>query len=55
MDVSFIITFLAATVAAGTPILFAAAGEMIAERSGVMNLGVEGMMLVGRYPALWQQ
>lgn len=47
MDVSFIVTFLAATIAAGTPILFAAAGEMIAERSGVMNLGVEGMMLVG--------
>lgn len=47
MDLSFIIAFLAATVAAGTPILFAASGEMIAERSGIMNLGVEGMMLVG--------
>ena len=32
---------------ASTPILFAALGEMIAERAGVLNLGVEGMMIVG--------
>ena len=42
-----IIGFLAATVQAGTPLLFASAGEMMAERSGIMNLGLEGMMLVG--------
>ena len=39
--------FLAATVQAGTPLLLAASGEMMTERSGVMNLGVEGMMLMG--------
>lgn len=39
--------FLAATVQAGTPLLLAASGEMLAERSGIMNLGVEGMMLIG--------
>ncbi len=38
---------LAATIAAGTPLVFAASGELIVEKSGVLNLGVEGMMLVG--------
>jgi general nucleoside transport system permease protein len=37
----------AAAIVAGTPIAFAAMGEIFAERSGVMNLGVDGMMLVG--------
>ena len=38
---------LAATMVAGTPLLLVALGELICERSGVLNLGQEGMMLMG--------
>jgi general nucleoside transport system permease protein len=34
-------------IAASTPLLIAAAGELVVERSGVLNLGVEGMMIMG--------
>ncbi|MGE5140832.1 MAG: ABC transporter permease [Rudaea sp.] len=43
----FWINILAAGVANGTVLLFATLGELFAERSGVTNLGVEGMMLMG--------
>lgn len=38
---------IAALMVASTPILLAALGELVVERSGVLNLGVEGMMIVG--------
>ena len=43
----FVIIVLSAGIAAGTPILYAALGEIFTERSGILNLGVEGMMLIG--------
>jgi simple sugar transport system permease protein len=46
-----IINILQAGVASGTVLLFASLGEIFAERSGVMNLGVEGMMLMGAMSA----
>jgi simple sugar transport system permease protein len=47
MNPELIISLLAAAVVSGTPILFATLGEMFTEKSGVLNLGVEGVMLVG--------
>jgi simple sugar transport system permease protein len=46
-DTTLIVAILVATLRAATPLLLAGFGELITERSGVLNLGVEGMMLVG--------
>lgn len=53
MDMNYIIAILAAGVVAGTPILYASLGEVVAERAGILNLGVEGMMLVGAVSAFY--
>ena len=49
MDLSSInpVLLLASLIVASTPILLAAIGELVVERSGVLNLGVEGMMITG--------
>jgi general nucleoside transport system permease protein len=40
-------SFILSVMATSTPLLLAASGELVAEKSGVLNLGLEGMMLVG--------
>jgi simple sugar transport system permease protein len=47
MDQVVIISFVLSVMTASTPLLLAATGELVTEKSGVLNLGVEGMMLVG--------
>jgi simple sugar transport system permease protein len=47
------VVVLASAVTYGTPLLYAALGELITERAGVLNLGVEGMMLVGAVMGFW--
>jgi len=49
------VTILFGALVSGTPLLFATIGEIFSERAGVMNLGIEGMMLVGAMSgfAIW--
>lgn len=47
MNADILIPLLAAAVQSGTPVLYATLGEIITEKSGVLNLGVEGIMMVG--------
>lgn len=47
MTTALAISILMTLAAAATPILIAALGELVAEKAGVLNLGVEGMMLIG--------
>jgi simple sugar transport system permease protein len=48
---TWIITTLSRSLAYGTPLLLGTLGEIYTERSGVLNLGVEGMMIMGAYSA----
>lgn len=47
MNIDIIIAIIVTVVGASTPILLAAIGELVVEKSGVLNLGIEGMMLIG--------
>ncbi|MGA2494628.1 MAG: ABC transporter permease, partial [Roseiarcus sp.] len=47
MNAQAVVDILMIVVSAATPLLVAAVGEIVAERAGVLNLGLEGMMIVG--------
>ena len=47
MDAVLIISILTVAIQAGTSLVYATIGEIFAERSGILNLGVEGMMIMG--------
>lgn len=51
MDSELLTSFLASAVRVATPLLLAALGETLAERGGVINLGIEGAMLAGALAA----
>lgn len=46
-----LVSFIVSIILAATPLILAATGELVAEKSGVLNLGIEGMMLVGAIAA----
>ena len=47
IDINFIGLIIASIMASAVPLILASCGELITERSGVLNLGVEGMMIIG--------
>ncbi len=53
MNDSVLILTIFAAIGLGTPLVFATVGEILTERAGVLNLGVQGMMLVGAVAGFW--
>ncbi|MGA1170501.1 MAG: ABC transporter permease, partial [Ilumatobacteraceae bacterium] len=53
MNTNLLVVIAASAVFYGTPLFFAALGGVITERSGVLNLGVEGTMLIGAVTGAW--
>ncbi len=51
MDLALLISILAVTIQAGTSLVFATVGEILTERSGILNLGLEGIMIMGAVSA----
>ncbi len=53
LDTTVLIGILASTIRLATPYLYAAVGKMFGQRSGVLNLGVDGVMLSGAFAAYY--
>jgi ABC-type uncharacterized transport system permease subunit len=51
MDIDLLVSILTVTVQAGTSLVFATVGEIFTERSGILNLGLEGIMIMGAVTA----
>ncbi len=51
MDTDLLVSILTVTVQAGTSLVFATVGEIFTERSGILNLGLEGIMILGAMSA----
>jgi simple sugar transport system permease protein len=51
MDLALIISILAVAIQAGTSLVYATVGEIFTERAGILNLGVEGIMIMGAVTA----
>lgn len=50
-DIGILFTIVSTAIAVSTPLLLAAVGEIVVERAGVINVGIEGMMLSGAFAA----
>ncbi len=55
LTAAFLTALLIAALGAALPLMLAAAGETVGEQSGVLNLGIEGVMLIGAYSAFVTQ
>ena len=52
LTTSFFVSLLNSMLRMSTPLILATTGEIVAERSGVINIGLEGQMLLGAFTAL---